>query len=390
MDIAIIANFCRDFSETDNGRFMYLAKKLSENNEVEIITSDFYHEKKTHREKVTVKWPFKITYIHEPGYKKNVSIKRFLSHKTLAKNLTKHLKTRKKPDVIYCAVPSLDFTQAASIYAKQYNIKFIVDIQDLWPEAFKMVFNIPVVSNLIFAPMNWQANRIYKSADHIVAVSKTYLQRARQVNKSTDITVVFLGTEMSTFDSYATQNSTNDDKTKIAYIGTLGNSYDIENVIRAIDKLTNKKNLKFVIMGDGPSRGRFEKFAKQFDFEIEFTGRLDYPEMVSRLTDCDIAINPIVKGSAGSVINKVGDYAMAGLPVINTQECQEYRDLIDIYHAGINCECENVDEIANAISILCENEEIRIKMGKGNRKMAAEKFDREQTYQQIKKVILEN
>jgi hypothetical protein len=45
-DIVIIANFCRDFSETDNGRFMYLCKELSKDNKVEIITSDFGHTSK--------------------------------------------------------------------------------------------------------------------------------------------------------------------------------------------------------------------------------------------------------------------------------------------------------------------------------------------------------
>jgi hypothetical protein len=47
-DIVIIANFCRDFSETDNGRFMYLCKELAKDNKVEIITNDFIHgQKKT-------------------------------------------------------------------------------------------------------------------------------------------------------------------------------------------------------------------------------------------------------------------------------------------------------------------------------------------------------
>lgn len=40
-DIVIIANFCRNFLETDNGRFMYLCKELSKDNKVEIITNDF-------------------------------------------------------------------------------------------------------------------------------------------------------------------------------------------------------------------------------------------------------------------------------------------------------------------------------------------------------------
>ena len=50
MDIVILANFCGDFSEKDNGRFLYLAKLLAENHNVELITSDFFHiKKKTHK-----------------------------------------------------------------------------------------------------------------------------------------------------------------------------------------------------------------------------------------------------------------------------------------------------------------------------------------------------
>ena len=76
-NILIIANFCRDFSKNDNGRFMYLCKELSKNNNVEIITSDFNHSTKVYKEPLGIKWPFKITFIHEPGYKKISVLKGF-------------------------------------------------------------------------------------------------------------------------------------------------------------------------------------------------------------------------------------------------------------------------------------------------------------------------
>ena len=53
-DIVIIANFCRDFPESYNGRFMYLCKRLSYiGHQVEIITSVFLHDKKYHCSKLT-------------------------------------------------------------------------------------------------------------------------------------------------------------------------------------------------------------------------------------------------------------------------------------------------------------------------------------------------
>ena len=120
----------------------------------------------------------------------------------------------------------------------------------------------------------------------------------------------------------------------------------------------------------------------------EFTGMLDYSEMVSKLIQCDIAVNPIAKGAAGSIINKVGDYAAAGLPVINTQECQEYRDLITNYSAGINCENGNPEDIAEKILFLFQNENNRREMGRNNRVLAEEKFDRGKTYPTLIAAIL--
>ena len=64
MDIIIISEFCGDFSNTDNDRFMYLAKMAADNNNVEIITSSFQHTTKAQRTEAVSEWPFKITFIN--------------------------------------------------------------------------------------------------------------------------------------------------------------------------------------------------------------------------------------------------------------------------------------------------------------------------------------
>ena len=116
MDILIISEFCEDFSQTDNDRFLYLAKMLAgvvgdeadPGDTVELVTSSFYHYAKKNRRKPAYPWPFRITFIEEPGYPRNVCLKRFYSHHIWGKNVVKYLEKRgQKPDVIYCAVPSL-------------------------------------------------------------------------------------------------------------------------------------------------------------------------------------------------------------------------------------------------------------------------------------------
>lgn len=94
MNILIITHFGDDYSKTDNDRFLYLAKLLTKGNDVEIVTSDFQHTKKKHRKESKDSWPFKITYLHEPGYKKNVCLRRFYSHYVWGKNVEKYLKIK--------------------------------------------------------------------------------------------------------------------------------------------------------------------------------------------------------------------------------------------------------------------------------------------------------
>lgn len=394
MDIVIVSQYLRNIEDFtgNNSRFVYLAKMLEEQHEVEIITSDFMHATKTHAKATGDLGKIKVTAIHEPGYPKNVCLKRFSSHAKLAQGIEAYLDGRKKPDVCYCASPSLDVAHVVAKYCEKNKIRFIVDIQDLWPEAFKMIFHVPVVSDLIFAPMQKKADEIYSIADEIVAVSKTYAERGMKVNhKCKSPTVVFLGTELETFDGYA-NNSIADkfDGITVGYIGSMAASYDLISVIDAIAMLNCDEPVKLLAMGDGADRQKFVDFASQKGINAEFPGRLPYPEMVERLMTCDIAVNPIHKGSAGSIINKVGDYAMAGLPVVNTQESPEYRELLETYQAGINCECENVKDIANALTCLINNKKIRTNMAKNSRKLGEECFDRSHAYAGIVKKLLTN
>ena len=397
MNIVIAAQFLGDIKnpETYNSRFLTIADMLVEKgHNVTIATTNFIHNKKCHIDGVTSYKKIKVEALNEPGYKKNVCLKRFWSHYVLAKRLKKWLENIEKPDVIYCAIPSLDFAYEAAKYAKKNNIKFIIDIQDLWPEAFEMVFNIPVIKDIIFYPLRKKANKVYALADEIVAVSKTYGDRALKVNKKCkQAHVVFLGTDLSKFDNCKEEPvfvKKGNDEIWLGYVGTLGHSYDIKTVIDSLDKLRDREfyhRLKFIVVGDGPLRDEFEKYADEKMVNVHFTGMLPYPQMVATLCKCDIAINPIVKNAAQSIINKHADYAAAGIPVISTQECNEYKELVSLWDMGYNCECENIDEIAYRIEqLICSNGEL-LEKGRNARVCAENKFNRCSTYEKIIEIV---
>lgn len=385
MKVLMITHFTNTPDESGNNRFKYLAEVLSSFGKVRVITTTFSHNEKQQR-KIT-KWNdinYEVQLCYEPGYSKNVCLKRFYSHYIFSKNLKKKLMLSEKPDVIYCSIPSLSAAVVAGKYAKKNKIKFILDIQDLWPEAFKMIFDLPALGKLIYLPFEIMANRAYKLADVTVAVSDTYLERGLKKNTKKNGVCVYLGTDLKGFDRNCIENEVKKKSKEIwlTYAGTLGHSYNLKIVIDALSKIYNE-NLYFIVLGDGPMRQEYEEYAREKNVRARFLGRVPYPKMCAYLKTSDIAVNPIAKGAAQSIINKHADYAAAGLAVVNTQENKEYRGLIEKYHCGINCGVDSVKDVENAIKYLLNYPDKRKTMGVNSRRMAEEKFDRSETYKKI-------
>ena len=390
MDILILAQYCGSFSPADNDRFFDLARLLAKEHEVEIVTSSFRHEVKRQRNREELpEGGVKITAPFEPGYPRNVCLGRFKSDYIWGRNVLRYLKQRKKPDVVYCAVPSLAGPLKAAKFCERNGIRFIVDVQDLWPEAFRMALDIPGISGLLFAPFMGMADGIYRRADAVCGVSEEYCKRALRVNrKGAKGTAVYLGTALEVFDRSAEKNAAEkrSGETWLGYVGTLGTSYDLPVVFEALRKI-DYPGLKFIVMGDGPLADDFKKQAE--GLPAVFTGRIPYDRMCGILKQCDIVVNPIVGSSVATIINKHGDYAAAGKPVLNTQAGQEYRGLVEGYRMGFNCRNHDPADLAEKLEILLKDPGLRLEMGRNARRCAEEKFDRAKSYGRLQEVILQ-
>lgn len=386
MKIFIVANF----TNSETSRFFELARLFtSRRHDVVVITSDFSHSSKRLKKEKPQYDTFKTVYLHEPGYKSNVSIKRLWSHYVWGRNVEKYIQNSTvKPDVVYASLPTYTAGRLVGKWCNKNDVKYIVDVQDLWPEAFKVAVKNSFLQQA-FLPMEWIANAAYKTADYVIGVSDTYRNRALKVNKKCkEGLTVFLGNNGEKFDIAKEKYRIckPDDEFWIAYIGTMGFSYDINLAIDAI-KLVKvsklSKKVKFVAMGNGPLLDEYKKHAEESDIDFEFTGSLPYEIMVGKLCSCDAVINCLRPGAAQSITNKVGDYALSGLPVINTQENPEYRKLVETTRCGINCRCENAEDVAAAIVKLAESPELRKEMGEAARQLGKDKFDRRYSYSKI-------
>ena len=390
MKIVFVANFHAPLDGLLTGRFVFLGEQLCQRgHDVELVVSDFYHDTKSPRIVESGKYATKITVLHEPSYRRNVSLRRLYSHWTFGRHAARYVRSLQGVDCIYCGMPALSSTYYMVRIAAERHIRLIVDVQDLWPEAFAMALPHPALRAFL-APLSYLATYAYRRADSVIGVSSTYVERALSENrKQAEGLAVYLGNNGKTFEEgrkhyHLTRTS---QEIVLAYIGSMGLSYDIAHVLEALQKVAQrgrvKRPIRFVLMGGGEKEEQLRQLAAEIYPNTTFLGRKTYREMAGLLCGCDMAVNPIVKTSQASIINKVGDYALAGLPVINSQDCTEYRDLLDRYGCGINCRCENVDDMAEAIERLAMDDALRSEMALHAARLGKEKFDRNVTYQEI-------
>ena len=334
MKITIVAPYCSLPGEPYFNRFLYLAERLAQTHEVRLLTSRFRHFDKTFRRPEAAEAAsserLQIVLLDENGYSSNVSAGRLNSHRTLMRNLSAWLERERAgaADVVYSAYPLIESNILLGQNKARLGYKLIVDVQDVWPESFSAV--LPLVANIPprLLPFARKADRAYRSADALAAVSQTYLARAAAANQSVPAEAVYIGADFGLIEN-APAVRFEDGATHLVYFGTLSHSYDVETACRGVAQLRQDgHDVLLHVCGGGKDLPRLhQNYARS---GTVFHGYLPYAEMISLAKGCDMAVNAIHSYAPQSVTNKLSDYMALQKPVLNSQENPEVRSLLTL------------------------------------------------------------
>ena len=399
LKIAVVTLGVKLDGEKGYTRFRYLCDFLTEAGyQVDLITTTFQHWEKAQRDIEKIRksdYRFGLKFIYEPGYKRNVDIKRIRSHRIAAKNLTALLEREGDYDLLYAEIPPNDVALACGEFAKKKGIPFVADVNDLWPEAMRMVLDIPVISSILFYPLQRDAEKVYSLVSGVIGTSDEYRDRPFE-NQKRDVpkATVYVGNELSVFDSGAEKTSGDivkpEEEFWVTYAGTIGTSYDIRTMLFAAEELAKrgKENIKIKILGGGPLKDELEALARDKKINnAEFVGYAPYDKMAAYLKKSDILVNSFVRKAPQSIVTKIGDYLAAGKAMINTCMSPEFRNKVENDGFGVNIEPEDAGILADAIEDLYRDEEKRLEMGRKARQIAEEQFDRPKSYRKIEELI---
>lgn len=384
--------------ESGYSRSHYISKFLSEGGfDVDFIVGSFNHFSKSFKDRNFSKnqLPYNTVILDNPSYRKNVSYERIRSFKVFKKNLRDYLNGRNgEYKAIVNIIPPAEVGIECIRYCRRNGIPYIIDLNDLWPEAMSMAIKNKFLWYILTTPFRRAANKVYSEANGIIGTSNTYTNRPLTVNKKNPHTLtVYVGTDIDEFDRGVIKNTKDIEKGAsefwVTYAGTLGTSYDIHTMMKAggILKQRGYKDIKFVILGDGPLRSAFEQTGRDCGCNALFLGYTKYDVMAAYLNKSDILVNSFIKSAPQSIVNKVGDYLSAGKPMINTCSDLEMRQLVDDSKIGENVVAEDEIALSDLIEKMYKDKELRDMYSLNARRMAEREFDRKTSYQKIVQLV---
>lgn len=351
-------------------RYWLLARAfVRAGHDVTLWTSDFSHARKAKR-RMGVEGPrltvegFDLVMVETPEYGKNIGLARIRSHRAFARRWRAFAEQETPPDVLVASLPPLALGKEALSFCRKRDVKFVVDVQDAWPETFERV-----VPRWMLAPLRGMAKTIYCGADAVVGVAQRYVDLARSYGACAPMKVFRLGIEQRPCGRVAERRGAG---LRLVYAGNMGASYDLETVIEGVKSLAD---VTLDLAGSGPKEPELRNLAEGCA-RIRFHGYLDEGALCALLETSDAALIPMFDSSCVGVPGKLADYAAAGLPVLNTLHGETERLLAE-YGAGATYAAGDVAAFRTAVMELqgrdCEA------MGRGARHLARE-FDASAVY----------
>lgn len=192
------------------------------------------------------------------------SVKRFLR------------KLDKDYDIVYgfnfSPIVSLD---GAGAFAKRKKIPFIINVYDLWPESV-VATGMMKKGSFLYKKLFNISKRIYSESDYLLLSSpgfKDYFKDVIGIQKPSKTVYQPLQEEGDApYDSPFGEN-----EKPLVYCGNLGRLQDLRPYLEAIANLSDQKELRFYIIGEGNERKALEELASSLKLKgrVFFLGHLD-------------------------------------------------------------------------------------------------------------------
>jgi glycosyltransferase involved in cell wall biosynthesis len=335
----------------------------------------------------------KIHLLHAgKGFTKNFSIDRFRFYRRYGNRVKSYCNDLSQPDCIVCSFPLIDVADFVVQYAKQRKIPVLIDVRDLWPDTIVDGFSklLRPLARVILHKDFIKTKRAMSEATHLCAMSEGVLawglNKAGRPKNSQD-RVMPIGYPAISNDH---QDSNLDPTVQtilkklhnniaFVYVGTFGNTYDLNIVIQAAKYFdqSNFTNISFLLIGQGPQFEKISQSAQRLE-NVVMSGWVETNDLRALMANCSAGILPW-NSIDNAMPNKFFDYASIGLPVISSAE-GELENLINKEKIGSTFNKGDINKLIACIKEIIVNDQIQRQYSDNITALFNEKFREETVY----------
>jgi glycosyltransferase involved in cell wall biosynthesis len=301
------------------------------------------------------------------------------------------------PNVIFATHTPLTVGLAGMALSRHFGVPFVFEVRDLWPDA---LVNVGALRNpAVIWLMRQMAYRIYRAADHIIALSPGMEQGILQTGiEAEKVTVIPNASDLDLFnpglDGSASRERLGLGKRFAAvYFGAMGLANGLEYAVEAAKILAARKEAGIVLVlhGSGGKRAELEALVRSHGLtNVVFSDLVpDKGEVARIVAGCDVCLTiyRAAKEQTWSP-NKMFDALAAGRPVlINVGGW--LGETIEQNQCGLCLDANRPEALADALVKLSREPDLCRRMGRNARALAERQFDRSVLAGRLEEVLLD-
>jgi phosphatidylinositol alpha-1,6-mannosyltransferase len=231
--------------------------------------------------------------------------------------------------------------------------------------------------------------RALQKADFLIAISETTKRNAVATNQLDESRVHVLPNALEWADEQPASSLPPASGKRLLSVCRLERNEQykgVDTTLRALGRVAPTiPGLRYVVVGDGSDLARHRGLANELGIadRVEFTGSVSDTTLRACYRDCDVFVLPSAAEGFGFVFLEAMHYAKPIIAANNGATPEVVRDK----ETGLLVEYGNVEQLANAITSLCGDANLRGRLGAAGRDRLHENFTFDQFRERFGKII---
>ncbi|MFH1983062.1 MAG: glycosyltransferase family 4 protein [Pseudomonadota bacterium] len=257
-------------------------------------------------------------------------------------------------------------------------------LQDLWPESLSATGAI--TASWALKTVEMMVRLLYKGCDRILVQSRAFIPAVRRLGGAPDRIRYFPNNADTlyrpvTVRAGAPERRLMPNGFRLTFAGNVGAAQDFDTIIGAAERLRDREDIHFVIIGDGRMHHRVTRAVarKSLTRTVHLLGRYPADRMPTFFALSDALLvslrsDPIF---SISIPSKVQAYMACGRPIVAALDGEGAR-IIETAGAGLVCPTQSPARLAETVRAMAGlSETARQAMGNNGRRFFEAEFERE-------------